>query len=145
MMITGLNHITLAIRHMETSFSFYKDVLGFTPLCQWEGSAYFIAGVPENPGCVWFCLDLDRPGTRVPSSCPSHIAFSVDAEHFQGMSAQILASGAPLWKENTSPGESLYFLDPDNHKLEIHAGNWQERLKAKKADPGKWRDITWFV
>jgi catechol 2,3-dioxygenase-like lactoylglutathione lyase family enzyme len=37
-MITGLNHITLAVKNIESSFSFYRDVLGFTPLCKWEGS-----------------------------------------------------------------------------------------------------------
>ncbi|MCC2644778.1 MAG: fosA, partial [Burkholderiales bacterium] len=46
---------------------------------------------------------------------------------------------------NYSEGESLYFLDPDGHKLEIHIGSWQSRIENKKQDPGTWQDIEFFV
>jgi catechol 2,3-dioxygenase-like lactoylglutathione lyase family enzyme len=142
-MITGLNHITLAVKAIEPSFTFYRDVLGFTPLCKWEGSAYFLVGNPEQPNALWFCLDRDahRQATR----CNTHYAFSVAPQDFKTMSERIISSGATLFKENTSPGESLYFLDPDGHRLEIHTGNWKTRLDAKKAHPGKWTNVEWFV
>ena len=67
-MITGLNHITLAVKDIEESFSFYRTVMGFIPLCKWEGSAYFLVGNPDQPGCLWFCLDRDAiPITLFPS------------------------------------------------------------------------------
>jgi DUF1016 N-terminal domain len=53
--------------------------------------------------------------------------------------------GAKVFKYNTSPGQSLYFLDPDDHKLEIHVGNWKSRIDAKKANPGNWKNVEWFV
>ena len=143
-MIRGLNHITLAVSNIETSFRFYHEVMGFRPLCKSEGSAYFLAGEPDQPGCVWFCLDLDRGHVRVPSPCHSHIAFSVDPTDFTAMSKRILDSGAKVFKENTSPGDSLYFLDPDGHKLEIHVGTWKERLEAKRANPGAWKNVVWY-
>lgn len=31
-------------------------------------------------------------------------------------------------EENLSEGDSLYFLDPDGHKLELHVGSLQSRL-----------------
>jgi hypothetical protein len=37
----------------------------------------------------------------------------------------------------TSPVDSLYFQDPDGHKLEIQKGTWQSHLKAKKANTEK--------
>jgi len=144
-MITGINHINIAVRDIDRSFAFYKDVLGFMPLCKSEGSAYFLAGKPDEPECLWFSLDLDRQKMRKPSPCNSHIAFSVAPEDFEAMSARILASGASIFKENTSPGESLYFLDPDGHKLEIHAGTWQERIAFRKKSPGNWKNVEWFV
>ena len=61
------------------------------------------------------------------------------------MSGKIIASGAHIFKENTSPGKSLYFLDPDGHKLEIHVGDWQSRMAIKKADLGKWAQVEWFI
>ena len=144
-MITGINHINIAVSNIEKSFKFYKDVLGFIPLCKSEGSAYLLAGAPDEPGCLWVSLDWDRKQVRVPSPCNSHIAFSVSQENFAKMSERIIASGAEIYKEDTSPGDSLYFLDPDGHKLEIHVGNWRTRITAKKAAPGKWKHVEWFV
>ena len=142
-MITGLNHITLAVKDIEESFSFYHIVMGFTPLCKWEGSAYFLVGNPDQPGCLWFCLDRDIPQQDMSSS--THYAFSVSREDFKMMSERIISSGAVIFKENTSPDNSLYFLDPDGYKLEIHVGNWKTRLQAKKKNPGNWKNVEWFV
>lgn len=142
-MITGLNHITLAVKDIETSFTFYRDILGFMPLCQWEGSAYFLVGDLDDPHALWFCLDRDV--NRQETSCNTHYAFSVSPEDFKAISDRIIASGATVFKENSSPGDSLYFLDPDGHKLEIHVGDWQTRIVAKKAHPGNWTNVEWFV
>jgi catechol 2,3-dioxygenase-like lactoylglutathione lyase family enzyme len=142
-MITGLNHITLAVKDIETSFAFYRDVLGFTPLCKWEGSAYFLVGDLEQWECLWFCLDRDAGGQE--RTCSTHYAFSASAKDFKAMAERIINSGAKLFKENTSPGDSLYFLDPDGHKLEIHCGDWQTRIQAKKENPGRWTNVEWFV
>lgn len=144
-MIRNLNHITLAVKNMDVSFHFYKDVMGFTPICKWEGCAYFVVGDLNDPNALWFCLDYDRKGIRVPSPCSTHYAFSVSIEDFNKMSARIAESGAVRFKENTSPGKSFYFLDPDGHKLEIHVGNWKSRVAAKKENPGNWRNVEWFV
>jgi catechol 2,3-dioxygenase-like lactoylglutathione lyase family enzyme len=142
-MITGLNHITLAVKNIEKAFAFYHNVLGFTPLCKWEGSAYFLVGNPDQPNCVWFCLDRDSQ--RQETSCSTHYAFSVSSDDFKAMSERIINSGAQIFKENTSSSESLYFLDPDGHKLEIHVGDWQTRIQAKKLNPGNWKNVEWFV
>ena len=40
-----------------------------------------------------------------------------------------------IWKNNTSEGASLYFLDPNGHKLEIHAATLETRLEATKEQP----------
>ena len=73
----------------------------------------------------------------------SHVALTVPAGRFDDTAARIRASGATVWKENESEGASLYFLDPDGHKLEIHAGDWRTRLAAMKQHP--WEpDIQYF-
>lgn len=96
-MITGINHINIAVQDIDISFKFYKEVMGFKPLCKSEGSAYFLAGSANLPACVWFSLDLDREKKHIPASCNSHIAFSVSEENFYEMSARILASLKSMW------------------------------------------------
>lgn len=135
-MITGMNHITLAVRDIQRSFQFYHEVLGLKPLCRWDKGAYFLLGD------FWFCLNVDAK--RVSTGCYTHYAFSVSQQDFTAMSERISQSGAKVFKDNSSPGDSLYFLDPDGHKLEIHTGDWQARLAAKQQDSGNWQNVEWF-
>ncbi len=65
----------------------------------------------------------------------THIAFNVSSENFHALSTKIKNSGAIMWKDNTSEGDSLYFLDPNGHKLEIHANSLQDRLAACRKAP----------
>jgi catechol 2,3-dioxygenase-like lactoylglutathione lyase family enzyme len=136
-MITGINHLTLSVRDLDRSFRFYVDTLGLKPLARWQRGAYLLAGD------LWLCLALDER-TR-PSVLPeySHIAFDVPEPCFNDAAQRIRASGATIWQDNRSEGHSLYFLDPDGHKLEIHAGDWQTRLAAMKKDPWE-ADIQYF-
>ncbi len=134
-MITGLNHITLAVNDIEKSFAFYRDQLGFKPLVKWEKGAYFLVG-----DC-WFCLNVDEK--REPRLCGTHYAFTVSPENFKTLCQRLI--DADVYKENTSEGESLYFLDPDGHKLEIHVGDYQSRMAHKKEDLGTWKNVEWFV
>ena len=128
-MINGVNHITLSVGDIERSFRFYGETLRAKPLARWSKGAYLLAGD------VWLCLTLDEQTRSTPPPEYSHIAFSVPAAGFDDAAARIRASGAVIWQENRSEGASLYFLDPDGHKLEIHAGDWRTRLAAMKLDP----------
>lgn len=135
--LDGINHITLAVIDIDKSFNFYKDILGFKAICKWQDGAYFLIG--NN----WFCLNVDE--NRIANPCYTHYAFSVTKTHFSAMSEQIINSGVTIFKNNQSPGDSLYFLDPDGHKLEIHTSSWQTRIKAKKLNCGSWQDVTWYI
>lgn len=135
-MLSSVNHITLAVTNVERSFDFYRNILGFKPLVKWDSGAYFLVGD------FWFCLNQDKK--RTPSPCYTHIAFTVSSQHFDSACKKVMDSEVEIFKENSSPGNSLYFLDPDGHKLELHTGNWQTRIKAKKHKPGSWKNIQWF-
>jgi len=43
-MVTGINHITIAVKNLEVSFLFYREILGFKPLMRSPKGAYFLAG-----------------------------------------------------------------------------------------------------
>lgn len=134
-----MNHITLGVTNLEKSFSFYQKVLELKPLVRWSEGAYFLT--KEN--AFWFCLNLDK--ARKATQCCTHYAFSVSENDFSRLCEKINAYGSTLYQENRSPGNSLYFLDPDGHKLEIHTGNWKSRLASKKLNPDPWKDVTWFT
>ncbi|MCB0390846.1 MAG: VOC family protein [Bdellovibrionales bacterium] len=127
-MINGINHITLSVRSLEESFLFYKEVLGFKPLMKKKKSAYFLAGD------LWFCIEEDSATRREPMPEYTHIAFTVSDLDFPVIEEQIKESGAKIFKKNISEGNSIYFLDPNGHKLEIHVGDWQSRLAAYRED-----------
>jgi catechol 2,3-dioxygenase-like lactoylglutathione lyase family enzyme len=138
-MITGINHLTLSVADLERSFVFYRDILGLTPLCRWQHGAYFLAGTD------WICLNLKPDYKTNPHSDYTHYAFSIHAKDFHAMKQLIHASGALQFQDNSSEGESIYFYDPDGHQLEIHLGDWQTRLNAKKSDPGNWQNVEFFI
>ncbi|EIM03354.1 hypothetical protein UU5_00730 [Rhodanobacter sp. 115] len=59
----------------------------------------------------------------------------MDRAAFDDCAEAIRSCNVVLWKENRSEGDSLYFLDPDGHKLEIHAGDLRSRLAALRQQP----------
>ena len=126
-MIRGLNHLTLAVRDVERAVAFYRDVLEIDVARQWPDGAYLTAGP------LWLCLSRDPDARHAPAADYTHAAFDVAAEDFPTLAKQIRASGATIWKENRSEGDSLYFLDPDGHKLELHVGNLASRLAKMSA------------
>ena len=128
-MVKGLNHITLAVRDLEESCSFYQDVLRCRLIARWDSGAYLVAGD------VWGALVLD-PKTR-PEALPdyTHIAVSINDDDFPVVSKRIRDSGARIWKVNESEGPSLDFEDPTGHKLEVHVGALQARLADARQNP----------
>jgi catechol 2,3-dioxygenase-like lactoylglutathione lyase family enzyme len=125
-MIQGLNHITIAVNNLDESFEFYVDLLGMTPHAKWAKGAYLSLNE------LWFCLSCE---IAIPSKDYSHLAFDVSEVNFQNTKSKILNAGIKQWKLNKSEGESLYFLDPNGHKLELHVGSLANRLKFIELAP----------
>ena len=126
--ITGLNHLTFAVSDLDRSVAFYRDLLGCELRAVWTTGAYLEAG------SLWLCLSVDDKTRRTPHPDYTHAAFSVDAGEFEALSARVQAV-APIWKDNRSEGVSLYFLDPDGHRLELHLGDLESRLRHYCAHP----------
>lgn len=135
-MISGLSHVTFAVSDLERSLRFYNELLGLKLLVRWDGGAYLTAGD------FWIGLIVDKAATEATNnSSYTHIAFAVCPEKFPTLREKLLAHDAEEWQENSSPGESLYFLDPDGHKLEIHARTLADRLEWLKKNPKP--GLTW--
>lgn len=128
--IGNINHVTLSVGNLDRSLAFYTQVLGCKPLARWRRGAYLLAG-----GATWICLSLDDDPSIAPAAGYTHMAFSVTPGALAQLTRRLDACGAARWQENASEGDSIYFLDPDGHKLELHVGDWCTRLDACRARP----------
>ena len=125
-MLRGLNHITIAVSDLERSLRFYTDILGMQGHVRWDSGAYLSLGE------LWFCLSSDN---AVPAKDYSHIAFDIAQGDFLPFAEKLKAAGVIEWKQNSSEGQSIYFLDPDGHRFEAHCGSPQTRLDALAKAP----------
>ncbi|PTT29419.1 fosfomycin resistance glutathione transferase [Pseudomonas sp. HMWF021] len=128
-MLTGLNHLTLAVGDLPRSLAFYRDVLSLRVEATWDAGAYL-----SLPG-LWLCLSRDPQRNAVPSADYTHYAFSLDQADFPLFVQRLKAANVQQWRDNRSEGASFYFLDPDGHKLEVHVGDLASRLAACRLKP----------
>ncbi len=125
-MIDGINHITFAVCDLDRSFDFYANLLGLKAVARWPGGAYLLAGN------TWIALNVGGEFPQKPLPDYTHVAFNVPPEDYPGMVESLRKAGVRTFKENTSPGESFYFFDPDGHKLELHYNTLEQRLSWMK-------------
>lgn len=132
-MLRGLNHITIAVSDLERSLRFYTDILGMQGYVRWDRGAYLSLGE------LWFCLSSDK---AAPAQDYSHIAFDIAQGDFLPFAEKLKAAGVIEWKQNSSEGHSIYFLDPDGHRFEAHCGSLQSRLDALAKAP--YAGLVWL-
>ncbi|PKA71692.1 catechol 2,3-dioxygenase-like lactoylglutathione lyase family enzyme [Pseudomonas baetica] len=128
-MLTGLNHLTLAVSDLTRSLAFYRDLLGLRIEATWDAGAYL-----SLPG-LWLCLSFDSQRTAEPCADYTHYAFNLGAADFPLFVERLKAANVREWRDNRSEGASFYFLDPDGHKLEAHVGDLASRLAACRQKP----------
>lgn len=131
-MITGVNHITFSVRNLNWSIQFYRDLLGMKLHVYWDSGAYLTAGD------TWLCLSLGEPK---PASDYTHVAFSVDEKALLELRDRASRAGIEEWQQNTSEGESLYLLDPNGHRIELHCGGLATRLADLEKSP--YKGLVW--
>lgn len=128
-MLTGLNHLTLAVRDLPCSVAFYRDLLGFRLAAQWDAGAYLALGE------LWLCLTRDGSDRPIATGAYTHYAFSIGAADFATFRARLRETGVHEWQPNRSEGDSFYFLDPDGHQLEAHVGSLATRIAECRINP----------
>ncbi|TFB43335.1 fosfomycin resistance glutathione transferase [Pseudomonas sp. F01002] len=128
-MLTGLNHLTLAVTNLNRSVAFYHDLLQLQLEATWDTGAYL-----SLPG-LWLCLSLDPLRSPEPAVDYTHFAFNISATDFPFLVERLRSADVQEWRDNRSEGASFYFLDPDGHKLEAHVGNLESRLAACRQRP----------
>src|SRR5688572_12966988 len=94
-MITGLNHLTLAVSDLERAVVFYSELLGFSIRMRGPSSAYLEAGT------LWLALVLDSTARRGPLPEYSHAAFSIAADELPLLAQRLMSAGVVRWQESS--------------------------------------------
>lgn len=128
-MLTGLNHLTLAVVNLSRSTEFYVSLPGFRLAAKWDTGAYL------SLGDLWLCLSLDESRAAEKRPDYTHYAFSVGQNDFEEVTTQLRLRNVTEWKLNSSEGNSFYFEDPDGHRLEVHVGGLGSRLEQCRHHP----------
>lgn len=131
-MIKSINHVTYSVSDLKNSVDFYKNILKAKILLEGKNTAYFTVGG------VWLALneESDIPRNEIQYSY-THIAFSIDEREFDGWYKWLKENNVNILngrQRDIRDKKSIYFTDPDGHKLELHTGTLEDRLKYYKEE-----------
>ena len=134
-MITGINHITISVKNIDSAFLFYQNILELKPIMKSNRSAYFLVGK------MWIAIDQQEK--YIISENYSHICFNISKRQYKAFFEKIKEHKIMEWQKNKTEGESLYILDDSENKLEIHFSTLKQRIKYGKKHYGN--DVKWFI
>jgi catechol 2,3-dioxygenase-like lactoylglutathione lyase family enzyme len=119
MELEGIDHVALSVRDVQRAAQWYIDVLGFerrfadvwgeVPAFIGKGKTA-IALFPVKSGSTSSFSDEIRM---------LHLAFRADRKNFEAAQAELKGRGIPFDFQDHEISRSIYFSDPDGHKLEI--------------------------
>lgn len=117
MKLIGLDHVAIAVADVERSASWYVEVLGFERMHEgeWGGVPTFVG--TNRTGIALF--PQKRSERAGPDRGILHIAFCATRENFLGAQRELKSRGVPFQFEDHGISHSIYFRDPDDHRVEL--------------------------
>jgi catechol 2,3-dioxygenase-like lactoylglutathione lyase family enzyme len=111
----GLDHVAIAVSDLDRAEEFYREVLGLERVQpQWDPPRIMAA---QGSGMALFPEGEDFPGETAPHIL--HVAFRVDREAFDVARAELDERGTEVSFSDHGTAHSIYFTDPDGHRLEL--------------------------
>jgi len=137
------HHTGIQVADLERSIRFYRDILGFELVFQWNPRAEYIRTVVGYPEADIHAAVLRMPGadmyleileyrnvekaavdTRTANPGTAHMAFFTD--DCDGLYRELTAKGVPSVSEPVTPsigpnkgGRAVYMIDPDGIRVEF--------------------------
>ena len=117
--IEGIDHVALSVRDVERAAQWYMDVLGFERVHEgmWNGVPIFI-----GKGTTALALFPVRPGSTAADRAEIrmlHLAMRANRENFLTAQEELKRRGIKFEFQDHEISHSIYFRDPDGHRLEI--------------------------
>jgi catechol 2,3-dioxygenase-like lactoylglutathione lyase family enzyme len=121
MELEGIDHVAMSVRDVEKAAQWYVDVLGFERRYEgmWNGVPIFIG--KGKTALALFPVRgkeqstaSDRLGVRI-----LHLAMRANSKNFLAAQKDLKRRGIKFEFQDHGISHSIYFRDPDGHKLEI--------------------------
>ncbi|OJT35454.1 FosB/FosD family fosfomycin resistance bacillithiol transferase [Staphylococcus ureilyticus] len=140
-MIQSINHVTYSVSDIKQAIAFYKDILKANILVESNKTAYFTLGG------LWLALneEKDIPRNEIQYSY-THMAFTIDESEFEEWYQWLKYRNVNILEGRTRDirdKKSIYFTDPDGHKIELHTGTLQDRLDYYKEEKPHMKFYEW--
>ncbi|MCE5097981.1 metallothiol transferase FosB [Staphylococcus devriesei] len=131
-MIQSVNHVTYSVSNIKKSIEFYKNILKAKILLESDKTAYFTLGG------LWLALneEMEIPRNEIQYSY-THMAFSINENDFNECYNWLKENNVNILDgrlRDIRDKKSIYFTDPDGHKLELHTGSLQDRIAYYKEE-----------
>lgn len=115
--LQGLDHVAVSVRDQAASTAWYEDVLGLERIYEeaWGDMPVMLAA--HGTGVALFLARGDADGA--PAIRILHLAFRVDRANFDAAQAALTERGVRFEFQDHDVAHSIYFNDPDGHRLEL--------------------------
>jgi catechol 2,3-dioxygenase-like lactoylglutathione lyase family enzyme len=118
--VEGIDHVAMSVSDVERAAQWYIDVLGFKRLHEgmWDGVPVFIGR--GTTALALFPIRAnersisDRGGIRM-----LHLAMRANRKNFLAAQEELKQRGIRFEFQDHEVAHSIYFRDPDGHRLEI--------------------------
>jgi len=133
MELEGIDHLAMSVRDVERAAQWYIDVLGFERLHEgmWDGIPVFI-----GKGTTALALFPVRSHGTSRLSGPAdvrmlHLALRANRQNFLAAQEELRRRGIKFEFQDHEISHSIYFRDPDGHKLEITTYDLEGRASSR--------------
>ena len=119
MELEGIDHVALSVRDIARAAQWYIDVLGFERRYAdvWDEVPTFIGR--GNTAIALFPAKPESASEVGAEIRMLHLAFRADRKNFQAAQEELQRRKIPFDFQDHEVAQSIYFRDPDGHKLEI--------------------------
>jgi catechol 2,3-dioxygenase-like lactoylglutathione lyase family enzyme len=119
MELEGLDHVAMSVRDVERSAQWYIDVLGFERRYEgmWDGVPVFIG--KGTTALALFPVRSTSTSSALTDVRMLHLALRANRKNFLAAQEELKNRGIKFEFQDHEISHSIYFRDPDGHKLEI--------------------------
>jgi catechol 2,3-dioxygenase-like lactoylglutathione lyase family enzyme len=126
--IAHIDHVAIAVRDVERSVDWYRDVLGLERRHPEWGSMPAMVCAGETCVALFPVAGQPSPAPGRDAIAMRHLAFRVDRAGFERAQEELRERGIGFELMDHETAHSVYFEDPDGHRLEIttyELGSWE--------------------